>query len=83
MRKSERIITGDRSAGMVARYPELSSWVSRILAACLVAKFAEVVQPGLRAMLRGFGAPFLLPLAAQALQDYFILHHRRASFLPS
>ena len=52
-----------------------------MLAACLVAKFAELVQPGLGAMLRGFGAAVLLPLAAEALHHYFILHHCRAPFL--
>jgi membrane protein YqaA with SNARE-associated domain len=32
-------------------------------------------------MLRGFGAAVLLPLAAEALHHYFILHHGRAPFL--
>jgi hypothetical protein len=32
-------------------------------------------------VLRGFGAAVLLPLAAEALHHYFILHHGRAPFL--
>jgi hypothetical protein len=51
-----------------------------MLAACLIPQLAKVVQPGLGAMLLGFGAPLLLPLAAQAFEDYFILHHCRVSF---